>query len=283
MNTAAAPDADHDAVPDATKPTCPRLRWFRFSLRTLLVVVTLAGCGLGWLGLKVREARRQQADVAVFLKLGGWIDYDYEYDPKNSIPRHYVPNATPPGPAWLRRVLGDDFFSSVYTVSFADLVLANPVTDGDLKHLRGFTKLKTLVLTGAHVTDAGVANLKGLTSLAALFLICTRVTDAGLEHLSGLTKLESLSLDGTHITDAGIVHLKGLTNLEDLSIRNTQITDVGLAQLAEMPHLRRLFLGGADVTAAGVAKFKKASPNCQIGDIPRWIQDIWKREGVSGM
>jgi len=263
MNTAAVPNTDPAAVPDAAKPTRARRHWFRFSLRTLLVVVTLAGCGLGWLGIKVREARRQQANVESLLKLGCTVEYDYEYDPD-----YPASDTPPPGPSWLRGLLGDDFFRSVHKVSFPRMFIGNPVTNADLERLRGFRKLNTLVLTGAQVTDAGVANLKGLTSLEVLHLSYTRVTDAGLEHLSGLTKLKSLVLDSTQITDAGVAHLKGLANLQELSIRNTQITDVGLAQLAEVPHLRRLWLGDTDVTAGGVAKFKKASPNCQIPDHP---------------
>ena len=147
MNTAAAPNADPDAVQDAAKPTRAR-RWFQLSLRTLLVVVTLAGCGLGWLGIKVREARQQQGNVAALLKLGCTVRYDYEYDPQNANPGHLVPNATPPGPAWLRRMLGDDFFQSVNGVYFPPLEIGNPVTNADLERLRGFSKLKALGLEG---------------------------------------------------------------------------------------------------------------------------------------
>ena len=39
----------------------PRRRWLQFSLRMLLVQVLLISVPLGWLGMKMREAREQQA------------------------------------------------------------------------------------------------------------------------------------------------------------------------------------------------------------------------------
>jgi hypothetical protein len=42
----------------AEKPAKPRLRWFRFSLRTLFILVTLASVPLGWIGWELREVRR---------------------------------------------------------------------------------------------------------------------------------------------------------------------------------------------------------------------------------
>ena len=61
------------------------------------------------------------------------------------------------------------------------------VSDGELAHLKGLTKLSNLCL--GNVSDAGLAHLKGLTDLTGLILGGTQVTDAGLAHLKGLTKL----------------------------------------------------------------------------------------------
>lgn len=38
-------------------------RRFQYSLRTILLVTMLAGCGLGWLGVTVRDARQQEIDA----------------------------------------------------------------------------------------------------------------------------------------------------------------------------------------------------------------------------
>ncbi len=179
-----------EAVPDKIEPKCKR-RWFQFSLRSLLIFVTLVGCGLGWLGFKVRAASRQQANVAAIVKLGGSVEYDYDNDAQGN----RVPNPTPPGPKWLRGLLGDDFFRDVTGCDLTD----KPVTDAELKHVANFAKLKWLFLDGTQVTDAGLEQLEGLTELTELSLVRTQITEAGLEHLKGLTQLEELHLYGTQV------------------------------------------------------------------------------------
>ena len=57
----------------------PKLRWFQFTLRTLLVFVTLFAIACSWLGVKMQSARRQQETVAAILKDGGFVLYDYQF------------------------------------------------------------------------------------------------------------------------------------------------------------------------------------------------------------
>jgi len=55
----------------------PKRRWCQFSLRTLLVVVLLAGLGLGVVGRKLDQARKQvrtkQTAVAELKKSGATL------------------------------------------------------------------------------------------------------------------------------------------------------------------------------------------------------------------
>ena len=44
--------------------TRPRRRWFRFSLRTMFVVVTVAGLALGWLVWQIRIVRERKTVLA---------------------------------------------------------------------------------------------------------------------------------------------------------------------------------------------------------------------------
>ena len=140
---------------------------------------------LGWLGVKVREARRQEADVAALLKLGGSAENDYDEDGQGN-------RVQKPGPPWLRAVLGDDFFRDIIGTELNE----TPATDADLEHLRGFAKIKWLHLDGTRITDAGLDCVSGLTQLEILSLVRTQITDAGLEHLTRLTELGELHLYG---------------------------------------------------------------------------------------
>ena len=190
--------------PNAAQPKSRR-RWHQFGLRTLLMGIVLLSLPLGWLGLKVREGCQRQAVVAAITKLGGFVLYDYEFDFLGD----FVPQSAQPAPAWLRAVLGDDFFRDAFGVYFS----SSSVKDADLVLLSGFAKLNRLQLIETQISDAGLQHLKGLTRLTKLSLDRTHVTDAGLENLMGLTHLEELYLTGTQVTDAGVATLqKALPN-----------------------------------------------------------------------
>ena len=96
--------------PEKMTEARPRRRWYQFTLRTLLIVMTLASVGLSWFAVKLQQARRQRAAVEAIEKAGGWVEYDYEL-------RTRPPSdADPPGPAWLRNLLGIDFFATVVEI-----------------------------------------------------------------------------------------------------------------------------------------------------------------------
>ena len=80
---------------DATATT-PKLkgRWLQYSLRTLLVVVTLFAVLCSWLAVEIQRIQRQQKAVAAILKMGGQVEYDYQLNGN----RGAIPNSTPPGP-----------------------------------------------------------------------------------------------------------------------------------------------------------------------------------------
>ena len=112
---------------------------------------------------------------------------------------------SPPGPAWLRTLLGDDLFSDVTEVFLGE----SRITDNELICLKGLPRLKKLVLGKTQVTDAGLKHLEGLTQLEDLSLSRTRVTDAGLVHLKAMTQLQTLWLAGTQVTAWDLCILEG--------------------------------------------------------------------------
>lgn len=48
-------------------------RWLSFRLRTLFVMFTLVGCGLGWVGRFVHQHRIEQAVLAQLAENGGFV------------------------------------------------------------------------------------------------------------------------------------------------------------------------------------------------------------------
>ncbi|MGA2063224.1 MAG: hypothetical protein ABSG67_22365 [Thermoguttaceae bacterium] len=94
-------------------------RWHQYSLRTLFILTFLVACASSWLGVKMRQARRQNEAVDALIKLGGKVGFDYKDR-----------GATPSDPAWLRNLFGDGNVTSI------DLSRSK-VTNVDLERLKG--------------------------------------------------------------------------------------------------------------------------------------------------
>ena len=105
---------------DHPTPPKPRRRWFQFSLRTLFVLLTVLCV---WLAVTVNRARKQREAVAAIEAVGGMVLYEHQYD-----------DSEPPGPKWLRELVGDEYFVSVDVVFFVE------ATDADLEHMEAMKR-----------------------------------------------------------------------------------------------------------------------------------------------
>jgi Leucine-rich repeat (LRR) protein len=221
-------------------------RWLQFSLKTMLVGMTLLCLGPGgYVAYEQSKARKQKAAAEATEKLFNYVKYDQT-----------VPARSPA----MRQILGDESFGNV-------VMVLNPyrqLTDADLVHLAGFMRLKRLELDGSQVTGVGLEHLAGLKGLQHLELDYAQVSDSGLVHIANLKSVTYLKLDGARISDSGLVHLAGLRGLYVLSLNNTQLSDAGLRHLADLKALTYLSLGGTQVTDSGVAELQTALPNCRI-------------------
>jgi hypothetical protein len=172
-------------------------RWrFQFTIRALLVLVVVVAIPCSWLAVEMKKAREQR-EAAQAIWEAGIVWYDYQFDAS----RNFVPTPEPTGAAWLRNLLGDNFFT---TVVFA----ACEVTDARLEHLKALTQLQELFLDGPQLTDTGLEHLKGMTQLRELKLRDTEVSDSGLEHLKALKQLRELDVCGSRVTDEGVKRLQ---------------------------------------------------------------------------
>jgi hypothetical protein len=266
----------------------PKRHWSRFSLRTLLVFLLVLSLPLGWFALKLHKARRQREAVGAIVEMGGFVYYDYQLEKGSMLPD---PAAEPGSPAWLRRLLGDDFFCHAESVccgtdrvlyadasydvepDFESLVVqlqrlphlehlrvhGEWMTADGPEHLATLANLQSLRLSDTQITDDGLRHLAKLNRLKTLQIWEAEITDKGLEHLGGMTELEHLDLYCSRVSDNGLVHLKGLTQLKALSVDGSHITDVGLVCLKDMANLRSLSLSDTEITDIGLQHLRDVS------------------------
>lgn len=269
----------------------PNRRWFRFSLRTLFVLVTVLCV---WLGFKVNSAHRQKEAVAMLRNAGAEIAYDYQMVP---VPppappmvlmhpggKMFDPNQLPPSPPWLRKFLGDEYFHAVVGVKLSpaqpgikksdldalgklpevcrfSLTGTGPsIGDKDLTVLGQLPKLEELHLDNAHIDGSCLALLPAPGRLTALSLAGTDTDDATLEQVERMPMLNYLYLSRTRITDAGLARLHNLQSLEILELDGTNITDAGLEHLPDSKKLYLLNLDNTQVSEAGLNKLWAVLP-----------------------
>lgn len=122
----------------------------RFSLRLLFVLLTALAISLG---VYVERVREQRAIVAELKELGATVKLDFEAKGRGRVSPQA---AAPPGPRWLRRWLGDDFFAHVTEVSFAP----GDVTDDQLRMLWKLRRLKYVSLRESAASDDLVRRLQ---------------------------------------------------------------------------------------------------------------------------
>ena len=115
------------------------------------------------------------------------------------------------------------------------------ISDGDLVHLSGLSRLKYLGLRGNAVSKEGLSNLGDLKNLKELNLAQTRIEDAGVAWLA-----------------------EEFPKLEKLWLHDTGVTGTGLAHLADLKSLRELFLQRTRTTAEEVGQLRRSLPGCRV-------------------
>jgi hypothetical protein len=246
---------------NASEPPAPkpRLRWYQYRLRTLLIVMTLLAV---WMAHISHRARQQKMAVEKVHRLGGTVEYDFRVT-KNittGFPSH-DPQAKPPGPAWLRNFLGDDYFQTVVVLGLGG---NKTVTDDDLALLSDMPDLKVLNLDETNITDDGLAYVKKLKKLEFLFLRRTSIGDRGLEQIKDITTLQLLVLSDTKVTDEGTKYLQNLNLKSGLDLANTDVSDKSLQYFSKLKNLRNLSLADTNVTETGAEELRKELPNTTI-------------------
>jgi hypothetical protein len=219
---------DDAKLRDATEQvnSLPRLRWYQFRLRSLLIFVAIVAIFCSWYAVKKRQADRQKSAVAELRRHGYAIEYDYEHF---ATQRSY--DIPIPAPAWIVNLVGKDFLYDVYGVGGPISLIARyplpALIDDDLTVLARLPNLRRLDFSNvcgnpAKITDEGLSQLANLKALESLDLSNTQVTDAGLKHIQGLPRLTYLCLLNTQVTEAAIQELQ--KSHPELEIRYRHLT-----------------------------------------------------------
>ena len=183
--------------------TKPKRRWYQFSLRFLLLATVVAAFLANLCVKQIVHANRIRRAVAELSKFGAIVEHDYEIkdDPSATGGFRILVNQSPPGPEWLRSIIGDEYF-----VEIADVILNDKT--GGLEVLDDLPNLRALSVERSKVTDKELVKVKSLSKLTAIWLDNTSISDEGLKQLAGLKHLQVVAAPNTRITEAGAKALR---------------------------------------------------------------------------
>ncbi len=176
--------------------TRSKRRRFRFSLRTLLIVMLVLCLPLAWVGTVLERTRQQKKILKQFEERATYVKFRQGYVVELNLGGY--------------RTNGKGLFAS----------------RADLIHLKYLTRLECLFLYSPHVIDEDLAHLRHLSRREQLRLNTPHVTDAGMLHVREIAALRRLELVHANLSDSSLDNLKAMTNLERLDLWKTGVTHV---------------------------------------------------------
>ncbi len=159
-------------------------------LATLLFTIGVIALPLAWLAREVQQARQLSDDVKRLEQAGGKVEFAYySLKTRNNVCSYGTT------PAWLRKVLGDEFFGEDCAVTFD-----GPV---DFAILREFKQLREVITKDKTVKDEDLAELSNLSQLESIYISSSEITDTALPKLLKMPVLKFILIGESHITDRG--------------------------------------------------------------------------------
>jgi Leucine Rich repeat len=243
-----------------------RRRWFRFSLRTFLLLITALCVALG---LYAKRQRDRHLAIETIKRWGGVVDFadisatmtvNESFDRlklqiearQKGRPWPVFREQIPQNKHWQRKLFGKYYGTNVVAVTLRDFGSTPPGADNDVTILAPLTELRRLNL-GMHIKDADLLQLPSLPQLRSLNLGSdTWISDQGLECLERLPNLTSLQIRNASITATGMAYIGAVGKIQSLMLNSCDVTDDSLANLAKLPHLTRLWLTDSTISDAGI-------------------------------
>lgn len=205
-----------------SKPGKARRRWLQFSLRSLVVLIVVAACVMGFV-LKVRDAQQKRELAEALTEAGAVVYFGYEIDETGN----FVSLADPPGPGWLTDNTSDLLFSDVCGVTTQDMH-----TVGGLESLAGLSEVKSIIWTFNE--PPSLEPLREFKKLERLWLVCK----GDCAPIGELHQLRDLWILNQQLENLDF--LRGTQRIEKLTLSCGQL--VNFEPIAGLPELRELTL-----------------------------------------
>jgi len=263
----------------------------QFSVKTLLIVVSIMGLMFGGLAWWQRAAVRQKRIVQTIEELGGRVYYDFHVEGRENSyfgdfsrveynygvlsplsPQGSKPVATP----WLYDLIGVDYFASVVAVfvpdpqvdlplgsnpadSYSSAIIEQTIQSNNelLNSLRGLKRVEELSL--GFVTAADQQTV--FQELPSLRRVIIR-EEVGVQCLEALRNTSVVEFEDCwkEIDDSGLEALSGAPSLRKIEMpllgKGVLVTDRGVKSIADL-ELSRLTLNSELVTEESSAEFAK--------------------------
>jgi hypothetical protein len=157
------------------------------------------------------------------------------------------------------------------------------LTDDGISHLKEFSELIKLDLSGTKltctglndfaltalemlnlghsgVTDEGLHFIEGCNNIVGVYLAGTKLTDAAMQTFQTLGTMHELDLEGTSVGDEGLKNFENLSDLVSLNLKNTKVTGAGMEYLQEMTSLLSFNVAGTQIDDRGLQYIRLMLP-----------------------
>lgn len=265
-NTASPSSAQLSPSAAATTaaPAKPGRRWLQYSLRTMLILITLCAVVFAWIRSEKLQ-REREAEITDWLFNEAMGEFDFAPE---------TPAADAPQRWWWDQLAVDWFGPQLVNVrvtyipeeddlsrigqlsALEDLEAMLSEGSTDLTPLANLSELRRLDLMPCGVVPDDIEyDLRPLANLHKLELLgLHRMHAPDLLPLAQLRTLTQLHLYGTDVED--LAPLRNLTLLKELIITHAPVSD--LTPLEDLSNLRMLSLTKTNVTdISTIARFKK--------------------------
>ncbi|PQO46281.1 leucine-rich repeat domain-containing protein [Blastopirellula marina] len=226
----------------------PKRSWLSFSLRAMLVIVTLLCAVLGWIGRDIYQARIESDVAAKVEAVWGTVVYDYQLatfeEARQSYPGVYGgPTAPPtsPQPPWLDRQLGFPVQARIVRIEFEHR-----------SRYENYGGMLAPIPVPKDIPAKLVPDLLQLPRLEQITFNFGELNDESFELLSQMPALKELWLSGS-IKPANVRALSKARKLESFYLLCLNCDDRLLNELAKLPALKSLDCSGENITGDGIA------------------------------